>query len=82
MILVELKVFQEAERHHPSRYTLKNAWLKIEDGIPFCNQVGSVGWFAFPDNFCPRFLGEYPAIILGQIDKGRACEEDRFIAYP
>jgi hypothetical protein len=43
MILVELKVFQEAERRHPSRYTLKNAWLKIEDGIPFCNQVGSEG---------------------------------------
>jgi hypothetical protein len=79
MGLVEPKVFQEEKGRHPSRYALQNAWMKVEGGIPHCLLVGGEGWFAFPDNFCPRFLGEYPAIILGEIDKCRVDEADRFI---
>lgn len=88
--LVEIKYFQPEEivrgytsdlksrYSHPDRYVYANAWCELRQGISFCQEVGREGWFRFRDNFCPRFLGEYPAIILGEIDQERYMEADRY----
>jgi hypothetical protein len=66
---------------HPDRYRYANCWGEYRSGVLHCCLVGSEGWFPFMDNFCPRFLGEYPAIVLGKIDSSRSMECDRFVEY-
>jgi hypothetical protein len=93
MRLVEVKYFEPAKGNqdtvlkldgkttHPDRYRFSNCWAEERSGVLHCCLVGAEGWFSFPDNFCPRFLGEFPAVILGEIDPSRSGEADRFIAY-
>jgi hypothetical protein len=90
MILVEVKYFEPAEGDsddleghlsHPDRYRYANCWAEEQDGITYCTHVGGQGHFPFPDGFCPRFLGYYPAVILGEIDEARTHERDRIVAY-
>jgi hypothetical protein len=93
MKLVEVKFFEPAQGNqnkiveldgileHPDRYHYSNCWVEERSGVLHCCVVGGQGWFPFPDNFCPRFLGYFPAIILGEIDRSRTDEADRFVAY-
>jgi hypothetical protein len=93
MKLVEVKYFEPAKGNqdnavkldgylaHPDRYRYSNCWVEERSGVLHCCVVGAEGWFPFPDNFCPRFLGSFPAVILSEIDRSRADEADRFTAY-
>jgi hypothetical protein len=90
MKLVEVKYFEPAkgdshdlEGHlsHPDRYRYANCWLEVKDGIKHCSVIGGQAFFSFPGNFCPKFLGYFPAVILREIDTDRAGEADRFELY-
>jgi hypothetical protein len=75
------KATLSGRNNHPARYRRANCWREMRDGTMHYCLVGSQGWFAFPDNFCPMFLGEYPAVVLGEISVDRAMEGDRFEEY-
>ena len=69
---------------HPDRYRISVAEAKEMNGILWCREVGREGRFPFPDNFCPNYLGEYPAVIakiLDNPDDRHLFEVDRFIEY-
>jgi hypothetical protein len=56
------KATLSGRNNHPARYRRVNCWGEMRNGTMHYCLVGSQGWFAFPDNFCPIFLGEFPAI--------------------
>lgn len=66
--------------NHPDRYRLSLGLMEVLDGVPYCKESRKKDFYAFPDNFCPRYLGEYPAIILG-LNGSELFGEDRFLQY-
>lgn len=83
MDLYEIKVFREAGNGFtsPSRdeYHYINAWGEMRGNVLHCCVVGGEGWFPSPDSFCPNFLGYYPSVVLGQIERDRYLEADRIM---
>jgi hypothetical protein len=75
------KATLSGRNNHPARYRRVNCWGEIRNETMHYGLVGAEVWFAFPDNFCPMFLGEFPAIVLGEISVDRKMEGDRFEEY-
>ena len=69
---------------NPDRYRISVAEAQEKDGILWCREIGRSGSFPFPDNFCPLYLGEYPAVIAKILDDD-SCrllfEVDKFFEY-
>ena len=69
---------------HPDRYRLSVAEANEMRGVLWCQELGREGRFPFPDNFCPNYLGEYPAVIVGVLDNPgdrHLFKVDKFIEY-
>ena len=79
-LFCEQREFLESRFNYPDRYRLPVAFMEIRDGIPYCKELGRNGSFAFPDNFCPFYLGQYPAVILGETDL-EPTTRDWFLPY-
>ena len=72
--------------NHPDRYRISLVMTQVEDGVVYCQEPGRQGSFPFPDNFCPMYLGEYPAVILRYLtpeeeQEKHLFQEDQFIPF-
>lgn len=88
--LVEVRVFEPQKTSslgrfaldgifsHPERYRYINCWIEERDGVSRCCVTGGEGWFSFPGGKCDRFWGAFRAEIVGEIERDRSMEADRF----
>lgn len=71
--------------HHPDRYRVTLVFAELrDDNILYCRVTGGQGDFPFPDNFCPEFWGDSPAVFLRYLKEDESpddFQQDSFHPY-